>query len=127
MLSRSPMRGLEEMLCLMTLPPMSVAPSSRFIGCDGIWAMVTGRFPPLWACSFWELIGRKKALDVREGTWLRLARFRREGGGAMLAGPAGLSFCAFFFDLDLDEPAVFPEVGLDAAPVLFLLPPVLGR
>lgn len=32
--------------------------------------MVDGLAAPRWACSFCELMGRKKACDVRDGTWL---------------------------------------------------------
>lgn len=35
--------------------------------------IVDGRVAPRCACSFWELIGRKKADEETEGTWLRLA------------------------------------------------------
>jgi hypothetical protein len=46
------------------------------------WLVVAGREAPRWAWSFWELIGRKKACEVSEGTWLRLAEV-----GGLPAGP----------------------------------------
>lgn len=60
----------------MTLPPMSVASSSRG-SCSTCWLMVAGRdVVPRCAWSFCELIGRKKALEVSDGTWLPLVRVR---------------------------------------------------
>ena len=55
-------------LFLRTLPPASVLPSSVVPCCSG----TGGRGPPLCACSRCELIGRKKACDVREGTCVLL-------------------------------------------------------
>jgi hypothetical protein len=44
--------------------------------------LVEGRDAPRWAWSFWELIGRKKACDVNDGTWLLLVDV-----GGLPAGP----------------------------------------
>lgn len=93
--------------------------------------MVTGRELCLWACSFWELIGRKKALDVSEGTWLRLARFRVRAEGSpeavmdsrFAAMPESLLSCVALPDFDFEEPAVLLVSGRTA---LFLLVPVCG-
>lgn len=56
--------GFETKLSRFVSPPSSWDIIWRFI--------VVGLVIPLCACSFCELIGRKKACDVRVGTWLLL-------------------------------------------------------
>lgn len=58
------------MLWRKTLAPITSTPLSA----SSRWRlMVDGLVAPRCACSFWELMGRKKAEDETEGTWLRLA------------------------------------------------------
>lgn len=75
-------------------------------------------------------------MEVNEGTWLRLARFRVRVDGS--EGFAGSRFAAaapedrlFLFvdlpDFDLEEAPVLLVSGRDAAPALFLLMADFGR
>ncbi len=96
-----------------TLAPASVMVSSRFSG-SGIGCRVAAGFATArWACSFCELMGRKKALDVREGTWLLLAVV--DGPPAELAKlpRLGCRPAPKFLRTDCEENAPFEE-----APVL---------
>ncbi len=56
------------MLCRAVSPSFSGAESPP-ASCGGR-DMVDGLVTPRWACSFCELMGRKKACDVSDGTWL---------------------------------------------------------
>jgi len=61
---------LDTMLCRFVLSTSSRKSACVDDTCGRL--MVGGRAAPRWACSFWELMGRKKACDVSEGTWLLL-------------------------------------------------------